>query len=290
MKKTAYLDLNLKISQKTFSGQAILLVLLGMAVVLTIVISVASRSVTDVSITQTEEESSKAFSAAEAGIENFLSGGVTSGSLTESEASFSVVSSDLGAGAIVNFADFGASYRNGDVATLWFVSHDDNDPSKMTCTGKPCFGGGSFNLCWGSGSDSPALEVAVYYGNRTDIFTGNYSSLKVKRYALDPVSNRSSGFISPVSGCQGYSYGADISSLPSDLIFARIRFIYNNNPQSFAVVAPSGSGQTFPSQGRRISSLGTAGQSSRRVEMIELYRDPLPILEAALVGRGDISK
>ena len=52
---------------KIESGQALLLVLLGMAVVLTIVLSILSRSVTDIAVTSREEEALRAFSAAEAG-------------------------------------------------------------------------------------------------------------------------------------------------------------------------------------------------------------------------------
>ncbi len=276
------------------SGQAVLLVLLGMAVVLTVVLSIASRSVTDVSITTTEEESSKAFSAAEAGIENFLSSGVTTGNFTESGASFNVVPSDLGAGNFINFADFDSRYKNGEVATLWFVSHDDNNPNQMTCTGKPCFSGNSFDLCWGSNSDLPALEVVVYYGNRDQVFGGNFSSIRVKRYAFDPQAGRSPGFATPsVEDCGDYSYKATVDSIPINPflgpLFARIRFIYNSTPQSFAVKAPVG--QSFPSQGRRISSLGTAGQASRRVEVVELYRAPLSIFEAGLVSKtGGLTK
>src|SRR5581483_10727096 len=54
------------------SGQALLIVLLGMAVVLTITLSILSTSVTDVKITSTEESALRAFSAAEAGVERAL--------------------------------------------------------------------------------------------------------------------------------------------------------------------------------------------------------------------------
>jgi Tfp pilus assembly protein PilX len=67
------------------NGQALLIVLLGMAVVLTLVLSIVSRSVTDVSITKRDEESLRAFSAAEAGVEQALLVGTgTSGGFAES--------------------------------------------------------------------------------------------------------------------------------------------------------------------------------------------------------------
>ena len=53
-------------------GQALILVLLSLAVVLTVVLSVFSRSITDVSISSKENDAMRAFSAAEAGVEQVL--------------------------------------------------------------------------------------------------------------------------------------------------------------------------------------------------------------------------
>ena len=96
-----------KLLSRKSSGQAVLLVILGMAVVLTIVLSVVSRSVTDVSVTKVEEDSSKAFSAAEAGIEKLLIGGssFTEGNLGGIGASVSAQALDLGSGQVVDFTE-----------------------------------------------------------------------------------------------------------------------------------------------------------------------------------------
>jgi len=53
-------------------GQALLIVLLSMSVILSVVLSVVSRSITDISVSTYEEEALRAFSAAEAGIEKAL--------------------------------------------------------------------------------------------------------------------------------------------------------------------------------------------------------------------------
>lgn len=63
------------------SGQALLLVLLSMAVVLTIVLSILSRSVTDIAVTSRDEEALRAFSAAEAGVEQALVAGGGTGTV-----------------------------------------------------------------------------------------------------------------------------------------------------------------------------------------------------------------
>ena len=57
-----------ELEKRLQSGQALLIVLLGMAVVLTMVLSVVSRSVTDIQLTTRDDEALRAFSAAEAGV------------------------------------------------------------------------------------------------------------------------------------------------------------------------------------------------------------------------------
>src|SRR4030067_2407301 len=62
-------------------GQALLIILLVLSVVLTLALSFVSRSVTDITITSQEEESVRALSAAEAGVEQALKTGVSTGSI-----------------------------------------------------------------------------------------------------------------------------------------------------------------------------------------------------------------
>jgi len=65
-------------------GQAALIALLVLTVATTIGLSLIARSTTDVSITRTQEESSRAFSAAEAGIELALKSGADVATSTDS--------------------------------------------------------------------------------------------------------------------------------------------------------------------------------------------------------------
>jgi len=67
--------------ERNNSGQALLIILLIMAVALTIGLSVVSRSVTDIRISQEQEESARVFSAAEAGLESLLATGEAPGSV-----------------------------------------------------------------------------------------------------------------------------------------------------------------------------------------------------------------
>jgi hypothetical protein len=275
--------------RKKSSGQAILLVILGMAVVLTVVLSVVSRTVTDVSITTTEEESSKAFSAAEAGIERLLVGDSAQGINLGNDASIQSAQA-LPLGENSQSFSFTETYNNGEVATVWFVSHSDSDPQKLTCTVKPCFNGSSFNILW---SGNSAIEVTVYY----DIYgssgvissTPNFSGVRIKRFAFDPNSSRrdNNNFSATSSGSGSYSHSAsvDMTGLTRPL-FARVRFLYDR-ADGFMVQLPSGS---LPSQGRRLVSTGASGSTTRSIEVLDYYRSPLDIFEAGILSQGNLVK
>jgi Tfp pilus assembly protein PilX len=61
------------------SGQALVVVLLIVAVVLTLGLSIASRGVTEINVSSVENDSSKALDAAEAGVESALGAIATPG-------------------------------------------------------------------------------------------------------------------------------------------------------------------------------------------------------------------
>ncbi len=295
-----------KIERRKFlpysSGQAVLLVVLGMAVVLTIVLSVASRSVTEVSVSEVDEASSQAFSAAEAGIEKLMAGSATEAGnfAAEGGGEFSAGADPYPASGTTSF-DFNDAlvnqqFSNGESATIWFVSHAD-DLSGFICDAThPCFSGNSLTLCWGlpSNSSSPsAIEVSLYYDTTGGSLASNpnFLGVKVKRWAFDGASSSRGNFSVATKGCSlssSYSYSATISPLPTErLLFARVKFLYNNQPDSLAVVVNGGN---LPSQGRLLTSTGTAAGATRKIQVVELYRSPLDLFEAGLFSPSDLSK
>jgi len=280
------------LSLRKSSGQAVLLVILGMAAVLTIVLSVVSRSVTDVSVTNVEEGSSKAFSAAEAGIEKLLVGDTSSISNLDLGNNASIQSAQslvLGEGE--NSFDFPDTYNSGDLATVWFVSHDETNIQKLTCTGKPCFNGTSFSIHW---NGDVAVEVSVYYdtnGNSGVIAsTPNFSGVKVKRFAFDPNATRNNNKFSATiaSSQQGYSYSSGDISLSglNRPLFARVKFLYGS-ASGFRVTTVGG---TLPSQGRLLVSKGAASNATRQIEVRDYYRAPIEVFEAGIFSQGDLTK
>lgn len=290
--------------KKLSSGQAVLIVLLGMAVTLTIVLSIVSRSITDISLSTTDEESARAFSAAEAGIENMIIGAVGTGTTTAiGESSYVTASSDFGLDTSgFNFMD---QYSAGETATVWFVGHDSDN--NLSCTGVDCFTGTNLQICWGNDGassvdeETPAIEVTTYYDTTTGWQTSDYSGVRVARSAIDPYGSRpgDNGFSPSVSSGSGtnctigsvsYPFYSGNITLPSSsrLLFARIKFLYNaTTPHALGVKSSNG---TFPSQGKIFSSTGTSGSSVRKVEVVDLYRSPLGIFEAGLFSVGDLKK
>src|SRR3989304_7684964 len=124
-----------KINEK---GQALLIVVLSLAVVLTIVLSILARSVTDVKISTGSEEALRAFSAAEAGIETALNGLIVGQSSGEFEgASFNASVTEIGEGA-TGFAN-PSPLLSGETSLFWFVAHDAS--GNLSCSG----GGGWFS-------------------------------------------------------------------------------------------------------------------------------------------------
>jgi Tfp pilus assembly protein PilX len=289
-----------------YSGQALLIVLLSMAVILVIVLSILSRSITDVTITSHEEEALRAFSAAEAGVEQALIAlGPASGSFEG--ASFNAQVSQVSEGN----KDFVSPLEvpAGDSATVWFVSHADD--GSLTCTGTvPCFTGPTMRVCWGragtggGSATTPAMEVSVLYANTP----GSYSTIRVGRATFDPNASRrtSNAFTAANSGCNiggtSFAFYNDISfsalGIPANvyntrngLQLTRLRLLYNTDgPQSVGLDVNFPGDGILPSQGKRIESTGVAGDSTRKVEVYNLFADLPGIFDSVLFTPGSITK
>lgn len=300
--------------RKRVSGQALLLVLLTMAVAIVVVLSVVSKSVTDVAITSTEEESLRAFSAAEAGVEQALLN-VVPGSISETNpdgVTFDTTVSQDPAGSAFNYPD---QLLSGETGTIWFVGHD-ND-GVLSCNGITCATTTRIQLCWGSPSttEEPAVEVTLYYdpsrlsflrpGNTGSV---NYSGLRAYTLTADSAGR---GFFDT----QGISSGCSIVGVTTNylrsrvwnglngtiagclngvggncLVMVKVRLLYNTTKaQSFAM----GISGTLPSQGYRISSAGYSDDTrttQRKVEVFQGYPEPPSIFDSALFSLKGLEK
>lgn len=279
-------------ARKNESGQALVLVLLSLAVVLTLVLFILSRSITDIAVSSSQEESVRAFSAAEAGIERAL---VIGSSLESSANGFSYTAVVSGFSAGTYDFSFPSPLLSGDTMTTWFVGHDSS--GKLVCDASnpetACFegGGDEMKICWGNAgmeSDNtftPAIELSVYY----ETTPGHADTMRVGRAAFDPNSSRAQNYNSfslPDPGtCQigstTYQFQKTLtfSSLgipagsyqnPNGLVLARARILYNTNEaHALGTTFDFAGNSKLPSQGEGIVSTGTAGQSNRRISVFQ---------------------
>ena len=299
------------------SGQALLIVLLSMAVILTVVLSFASKSITEVSITSYEEDALRAFSAAEAGVEKALLNPIV-GPIPTGYPDLPDTSVSYG-GEITEPVDsdnrfiYPSSVSSGEVATFWLVAHEDD--GSLTCSGGSCFRGPRLKICWETGSPNPrpAIEALVFYDSSTQSIsqpTNNYAGVQVWRGAFDRVS-RGNGFdttttanaganCTPIDGTvfnnetniqlnPGNGFPAGCDNNQGCLLLVKVRMYYATNQKVGIWVQPS-AGAQLPPQGFQISSTGVAGESTRRVSVFQGYSEPPTLFESAVFSMKDLDK
>lgn len=216
------------------SGQAGLVVMLIMVVLLTLGVSIASRSTQDVTQSTQEQETSRVFDAAEAGIEQALSG-----ALTATEGSVDVT---IGNGLM-------ASYTIEEVNSLE-VRLDEGHVVAVDLAGAYA---GNVQIDWSRvsncGTEDPAsLEVSIF----------NPTANTVRRYAFAGCSHAGDGLITAsnaptwtlAAANAPYVYRVTLPVTANEELM-RIRPIYNDTH-----VKVSGD-VTFPVQYHRINSQAT---------------------------------
>lgn len=274
-------------------GQVVLITLLVLTIATTVALSLISRTTTDLSITTQVEESSRAFSAAEAGIEQALktASGTVGAQVLTPGVTYSVNVAAIGNAA--GLYELPKKTTRGNTETVWLVPHDPTDGSLQTGSANR-YKSPSISVCWTSESTTPALAITVLYKQST----GAYETVKA---AFDPDAVRaaSNGFSAPVpGGCGGspataYKATLTFNSLNpaldpavDSLIALRLRPMYSDT----TMVVDAG-GTVLPLQGNRIESTGTtAGGTNRKIVVYQQYRSPSSIFDAALYSEGILSK
>ena len=309
------------------SGQALLIILLVMSVSLTVVLSIIARTVTDVGISKSQDESIRAFNAAEAGIEKAIIGGAMYGHL-ESGATFTTTLTETGGGTS-SFL-YPVNINAGESATFWFVSHQ-TDPvtheEKATCGGDPtnlCEKQPNVRICWGetgtpADSDTtPAILFEVYYNSDTVNYlewdtAGDFSDIRVARATSDPYSIRrtinqfndiSTVPCGPVGGTT-FAFGRrfflnpggsfENIGLPNwtlmsqgSIIMAKVHMLYNTD-KAHPIAIILGGGQ-LPAQGKLIQSTGISSENYRKLSVFQGYPELPFAFNSAIFSGGDISK
>jgi Tfp pilus assembly protein PilX len=274
------------------SGQVVLITLLVLTIATTVALSLISRTTTDTRITAQVEESSRAFNAAEAGVEEALKSGVGTNGAQVLTPGVSYTVSVASIGNAVGVYEFPKKTLKGVTETLWLVAHDVNGVPVIA----PTYTAPSIDVCWSSESVTPAMVVTVLYRESSD------SSYRVVKAAFDPDTLRSppNQFTQTYvpGGCGGNTnttyketitfnaLSASIDPTVDTVIALRIRPVYSD-----AKLAIDAGTTVLPLQGNRIESTGTTSTgTNRKIVVYQQYRSASTVFDAALYSQGMISK
>lgn len=261
---------------KSEKGQALLIVVLVMVVVLTIGLSVASRSITNLRLATEQEDSQAAFSAAEAGIERIILSTLTniSGSFGIDDKRAEMRTTSMPIGGTEFLLNNGKSVAKDDGADVWLSNHPD-----YTSPLSPQF----FSVYWGSSlegncSVAAAVEIIAVYGSKANPLS--------KRFTFDPCQTRTNpnsfSFIGPANigavtrAEKTFYYKTPDNFLNgiNDIFIIRIIPLYASTPIGVYTCNPGNPGNNctpLPSQGKVINSTGSSGGTQRKITYYQGY-------------------
>jgi len=274
-------------------GQALVIVVIALGVMLTVGLSIASRSLTEVNVSTTQDESAEALSAAEAGLEGALGNvytgeGETTGSLS-SGASFTVDRTNIGG---ANVFVVPAGIAAGETVTLWLTGPYSTYPT----------GTDDLMVCLGEGGADTAVELTGYYQTAAGTFVVK------KGYDTNPGRAASTGFavMDGANGCfavttpkgSNFSYSATIDNFMSGGLFpnvnptpvlVRARVLYNGSGEQPVGFVSVGS-WSLPNQGDNVISTGQAGVATQKIAVTKLNPDTPPIFDDAVYSGSSLSQ
>jgi Tfp pilus assembly protein PilX len=258
------LDRTFSFSREQQRGQVLLIVVLVMVVALTVGLSVATRSITNLRTTTEEEQSQRAFSAAEAGLEQSLKSNSSLSPMTISESGATVGTTVNDIGSAPFLLNNGVFVTKDDGSDVWLSNYPDYGTPRT----------GTLHVHFGLGTDacsaSPAtnseaaIEVIVIQGN-------SLASPQLLHYVYDPCSTRSSvnNFTDPISDTETigqYQFRNRASVAITNGRIARIIPLYASTPIGIRFT-----GGTLPSQGSQITSTGSSGEVQRKITAFRGY-------------------
>lgn len=252
-------------------GQVGLLLLVIMGVVVALVMSVASRSLSDTVLSRQERESSAAFAVAETGIEKAMNEIKTQGSQTSGGTLTGLADFVSGAYSVSPTTSYGLFVKEGETAhldlstyvstlTIAWTRKADAVENITTCTE-------------GSQNAPAALEVSAYVG---DVVSRAY-------YNPASCSPGANGFATSSDGGSEYRSMVASFAVPVGTTVIRIKPIYAG-----ATVSVSGAG--LNDQLYLIQSSATGGDAKKAIEVKRGLDSPPSIFDFAVFTAGTIVK
>lgn len=266
---------NIPINDYYQRGQVLLISLLVLVIGLTVGLSVATRSITTVRMTTSENSSQKAFTAAEAGIERAL---LSTASATQINGSFSTSNSSYQT-TISNVSQDQFFVNNGSLVLK-------DDPADVWLAGYPDYGVpyvGDLDIYWGINGDSnvcngpnnvpddqnnpsaAAMEIIAITGT-------SKANPQIAHYAFDPC-NGAAGVRSSYNNFSAPTLSGSLSILGTNFQHGtRISFTAGSGAGLLVRIIPLYSsthigikGTNLPAQGTVYTSVGTSGDAQRKI-------------------------
>lgn len=283
-------------------GQALIVVLLVSAIGLTIGLSLASRTTDDSNLATEIEESSRAFSAAEAGLEaaaqqlgvfgTLPTGTVGSGGR---DAKYNV--DIVEAGGTASAYIFPGELHSNQPITVWL-----NDYRTQSATDK--YSGSTIELCWGEdGGELSAFEVTFYYKNNAgtyylarEVYNPSGSTLVA---GATNIPQLGAGVVACGSDSFTHRTTVNLTTMKSNTpynisgtyipLMLKLRPIVENSGTTKLGVAPIG--DSLPLQGEEHISLGTTdgGQQTKLIQFIS-FPAPPEIFDTVIYSEEALTK
>ena len=253
-------------SQESQKGQALLVIVLIMVVILTIGLSLATRSLINTRTSTEKNNSQEAFTAAQARIERLLQGQDQT-----AEGGFSsgvTYNASVVTGSTAQFLlNGGNQVLRGEGVDLWLSTYP-------TYTNQ---WNGTFTVYWGSTADDCSVAVSNVAAVEVVVLSGASKDNPIaQHYVFDPCATRRNAnkFGTPGSGTSingiNFNWSGSVTVTNGGFI-ARIIPLYAN---TFMGV----SGSNLPAQGKTVESTGSAGGTVRKISVFQSYpRLPIEI-------------
>lgn len=290
------------------AGQTILILILLMTVALAIGLSIVQKSLVDVSTASKVEQSSRAFSAAEAGIEKALISSPTPFPLPNNSQVVEITNTGLlpqtaippSRQAPLEIGSIGSPITaKDDIAQVWLADYNSSaNPPAIFYDPSP---NRYLDVYWGSISsqDKTALLLTLIYWDGS-IYQSRKWYLDDATATRDPANGFDTVACSGNYALAGYKCfktlgdgaGVNNGALPSGLMLLRARLLYNQATQPFAVwaVGTCGTACSLPPQARILTSTGVSGETQRRVQVYQFNKVVPPFFDYAIFSAGDINK
>jgi Tfp pilus assembly protein PilX len=249
-------------------GQMLLIVVLVMVVIMTVGLSAATRTITNIRVSTDEENSERAFSAAEAGLEQALGRNLgVSGTLDNTSKYQTTIAQLSGVEFLLNN---NLPILKDDAVDVWLSTY----PNYTV----PYYNG-KMTIYWGSASDNCSTTEANNTMAALDIvvISGSTANPVATHYPVDPCPQRQTdnNFGNAINGggnVSGKNFAYRTTIDVTNGLIARIIPLYSATPMAVKACNSGGGGcNTLPAQGTIIQSTGISENAQRKIVSFQSY-------------------